>query len=97
MPGSDPAGLEREAVTDGAKVEPGAPDEQSESAALGDAFERGQRRSPVLGGAEGLVGVDQVEAVMRDRRSLGRRGLGGPDVHPAVDLARVGADDLDVG
>ncbi len=48
----------------------------------------------VVGERERLVGVHEVEPVMRDSGSVLDRGLGGPDVKPAVNLARVGGDDL---
>ena len=41
-----------------------------------------------------LVRVDEVEAVVDDPRPLLGRRLGGADVEAAVDLPRVGRDDL---
>ena len=38
--------------------------------------------------------VERVEQVVRDAAALGGRQLGGADVHAAVDLHRVGVDDL---
>ena len=38
--------------------------------------------------------VEHVELVVRDASTLGRRQLGGADVHAAVQLHRVGVDDL---
>ncbi len=49
-----------------------------------------------VGDAEGLVGVDEVEPVMDDAAALLEGRLGRPDVEPAIDLARVGRDDLRV-
>ena len=42
-----------------------------------------------------VVGIDDVDEVMRHRRALGGCRLAGGDVHEAVDLAGVGADDLE--
>ncbi len=47
-----------------------------------------------VGERERLVRVDEVEPMVRHAGSIGRGRLGGPDVEPAVDLARVGRDDL---
>ena len=47
-----------------------------------------------VGDGEGGVGLDEVEAVVDDPAPLGERRLRRPDVEPAVDLARVGRDDL---
>ncbi len=47
-----------------------------------------------VGDAERLVGVDEVEAVVRDPRPLRGGRLGRADVQAAVDLARIGRDDL---
>ncbi len=41
-----------------------------------------------------MIGVDYVDQVMRGGGALGGSRLGGADVHMAVDLARVGRDDL---
>ena len=53
------------------------------------------RRSDEVGDRERLVRIDEVEEVMRDPPALGERRLGRPDVHPPVDLARIGREDLD--
>ena len=49
-----------------------------------------------VGRREARVGVDQVQAEMRDARAVRGRDLGRADVHAAEDLPRVGADDLHV-
>src|SRR5438477_176282 len=41
-----------------------------------------------------LAGVDHVDKVMTDARALLRRRFGRPDVHSAVDLTRIGGNDL---
>ena len=48
-----------------------------------------------VGDAERLVGLDEIEAEVRDARPVGGRGLGRPDVEAAEDLAGVGRDDRD--
>ena len=48
-----------------------------------------------LAGGIALVRIHQVEEVMRHPRALGRAGLGGADVHAAVDLRRVDRDYLE--
>jgi hypothetical protein len=48
-----------------------------------------------VGEREGLVGVDEIEAVVRDARPVRGGRLGRADVEPAIDLTRVGGDDGD--
>ena len=48
----------------------------------------------VIGHAERLVRIHEIEAVVRHAGALLRGGLGGADVHAAVHLARVRGDDL---
>ena len=68
----------------------------------GSRARRGRRSRPAPGPRgraksatrERLIGVDEVEPVMRDAPALGRRRLRGPDVEAAIDLPRVGRDDL---
>ena len=85
--GVEPAG-------DGAQVQPGSAGEDRDAIPLAD---RGQRRTRVadeVGHRERLVGVDEVEAVVRDASAFGGRHLGRADVQAAEDLPRVGRDDL---
>ena len=49
-----------------------------------------------VGRGKGRVDVEDVDEMVRDARPLGRRGLGGADVHPAVDLHRVARENLAV-
>jgi hypothetical protein len=42
-----------------------------------------------------IIGLDDVHQVVADRSALLGRGLGGADVHPAVDLTGVDAHHLD--
>ena len=63
-------------------------------AACRDAGQHAVHVALEVGRREELVGIDQVEAVMRDARPVGGCDLGRADVHVAIDLARIGADDL---
>ena len=47
-----------------------------------------------VGDGERLVRIDEIEAVMWNAVPLLARRLGRPDVQAAVDLPRVGRDDL---
>ena len=42
----------------------------------------------------GLLHVENVEQVMRNPATLGRRQFGGPDIHAAIELHRVDVDDF---
>ena len=86
-----------EAVEHRGEVEPGAGDEERPRAARGDVGDRVVVRRAELGDREVVAGIDEVEAVVADRRPLGRRRLGGADVHPPVHLHRVDGDDLGAG
>ena len=76
-------------------VQPGAGDEQRTSTAPGDVVQRIACGIPELGDRELDARIDEVDEVVTDFGLLGGRRLGGPDVHPAVDLHRVDGDDLD--
>ena len=86
--------LEVEAAGHGAQVEPRPAHQEGVTAAAADRRQGGEGVALVGGDAERLVGDDEVEAVVRDGVALGAGRLGRPDVHPAVDLPRVGRDDL---
>ena len=78
-----------------ADVEPGAADDDRQTAA---ALDRANRERGVVVEARGLipiVGVHDVDQMMGDSPPLLERRLAGGDVHAAVDLAGVRADDLD--
>jgi len=47
-----------------------------------------------VGGAVTLQRIEDVDQVVRHLREFGRGGLGGADVHAAVNQRRVDADDL---
>jgi hypothetical protein len=50
----------------------------------------------IEGETEILVGIDHINEMVRDKSLFLFGGLGGADVHIAVDLAAVGADYLAV-
>ena len=52
------------------------------------------RRNGIVGHGVGFGGVGHIQHVVRHKRLLLRRGLGGSDVHPPVDLHGVHADDF---
>ena len=86
--------LERNVAGDRAHVEPGTTDQQRHAAASRDPVECLERVAPEIGGGERLVGVDEIEAVVGNALAVRRSHLGRAEVHAAVHLARVGADDL---
>ena len=78
-----------------AVVEHGAADQQRRMSARAYGLDRGQRVGAEATGGIALGGLDQVDQVMRHARPLGRVRLGRADVHAAVDLSGIDADDLD--
>ena len=89
-------GREIDVVQCGADVQPGASHQDRHPAAFPD---RGDHRArlPLVRGDARLVGdVQDVEQMMRDTALLLLRHLRGADVHPAVQLQRIGVDDLAV-
>ena len=76
------------------QVQPSAADEQHRTLARLDIGDRLQRQLAVTGAVERLIGIDDVEQVMRHPGPLRRRRLGAADVEIAIHLARVGVDDL---
>ena len=84
----DPSGPAR------AQVEPTAADQDRRPPAGGDLSEGDARAAGELAGRVALGGIENVDEVVRHPGALGERRLGGADVEPAVDLQRVGVDDL---
>jgi hypothetical protein len=59
-----------------------------------DGIDRRPGQTRIVGGRELLVGIHDVDEVMRHFRPLLRAGLGAPDVEPAIHLQAVAGDDL---
>ena len=85
-----------EAVDERAQVEAGAAGDDGQVAAFGDAGEGFAGQAAVVAGGAGLVGPGDVDQVVRDEGALFVRGLGGADLHLAIDGDGVAADDLAV-
>jgi hypothetical protein len=79
---------------EGAVVEHRAADEERNALAAEDFLNLGNCFLAPSSGRKGLVGVDDVEEVVRHARALGRVRLGGADVHAAVHLRGVHRHDL---
>src|SRR5262249_49860038 len=84
----------KEPVTQHLQIEPGTADEQHLPAARFDVGNRGDGELAVARAVERLIRIDDVVEMMRCPRALGETRLRTPDVEPAVDLARIGVDDL---
>ena len=92
-----------EAVDEGAQVEAGASGDDGQvaagsggTAAFGDAGEGFAGLAAVVACGAGFVGRGDVDHVVLDEGALFARGLGGADLHLAVDGNGVAADDLAV-
>ncbi len=74
-----------EAVDEGPQVEAGASGDDGQAAALGDAGEGFASQTAVVAGGAGLVGPRDVDHVVLNEGAFFMRGLGGADLHLAVD------------
>ena len=83
-------------VDHGAQVEPGAPDQQGMVTPSGDGIDGGPGGRLELGNGELLVGIDQIEQMVRHLGPIGPAGLRRAHVHAAVDAHGVHRHDLDV-
>ena len=96
---ASPARLRRRAevepVHDRPQVQTRAADEQRDGTVGVDRLDGRTGVALVVGGRELFVGVDEVEAVVRDGGTIFGAGLRGADVETAVDLHGVAAHDLD--
>ena len=72
-----------------------AHDDRQATAGL-DLDDRGARVVEVFGERDRLSDVSQIEAVVRHPFAVGIGRFGSPDIQAAVELTRVGADDLTV-
>ena len=82
-PGST-AGGEVEAVDQGSDVQPGAAHEDRQRPAARDFGDERPRSLGPVGDGERLVGLDEVDEMMRNRASLCEADLRRPDIHPPV-------------
>ena len=89
-------GCGKEAVDEGAQVETGAAGDDGQVAAFGNSGEGFAGLAAVVSGGAGLVGPGDVDHVVLDEGALFVRGLGGADLHLAIDGDGVAADDLTV-
>ena len=85
-----------EAVDEGAQVEAGASGDDGEAASFGDAGEGFAGLAAVVAGGAGFVGPRDIDHVVLDESAFFAGGLGGADLHLAVDGYGVAADDLAV-
>ena len=85
-----------EAVDERAQVEAGAAGDDGQVAPFGDASEGFAGLAAVVACGAGFVGPGDVDHVVLDEGALFARGLGGADLHLAVDGDGVAADDLAV-
>ena len=87
---------ELQVVDDGPQVEAGAPHQQGVVAPGGNAAQRLPGRLLELGDGELLVGIDQIEQVVRHLGLLGQGRLRRAHVHAPVDAHGVHRHDLDI-
>ena len=84
------------AFEQGPDVLAGAADDDRQATTGLDIGDRGARVVKVFGERDRLSDVSQIEAVVRHPFAVGIGRFGGADVQAAVELTRVGADDLTV-
>src|SRR5207247_4011225 len=91
----DRLGEVRERFAQGLKVEHRATDQEGDAAAGGDFGDQSYGVAAELCGGVAPGRVDDVDEVVRYRSAFGDRRFRGADVHAAVDLRGIHADDLD--
>ncbi len=74
-----------EAFCKRAEVEAGSAGDDGELSAAGDFAEGGAGAAAVFAGSKWLVGIGDIDEVMRDAGALCESGLGGADIHAAID------------
>ena len=79
-----------------AQVETGASDKERFTAARANRLDRRPRATPELPRAHGVLGLHLRHEMMRHASAFLGRGRRASDLHAAVDLPRVDADDLGV-
>src|SRR5207247_11077355 len=85
----------REPFAQGLKVEHPATDREGDAAASGDFGDQSYGVAAELCGGVAPGRVDDVDEVVRYRSAFGDRRFRGADVHAAVDLRGIHADELD--
>ena len=83
-----------ETVEQRAEVEAGAAGDDRQAPTGGDGGERLAGVAGPVAGVETLVGIDEVEEVVRDEGAVGGGGLGGADLHAAVHADGVAGEDF---
>jgi len=87
-------GHRRKATQQGAEIQPGAADQNRQSAAREDIGKGGASIAGEICRRIGLPGFTQVHKVMPDTRLLLRIWLGRADIQPTIDQGRIHADNL---
>ena len=90
------AARESQVVDDSPQVQPGAAHQQRMVAPRGNAAQRLPGRVLELGDRELLVGIDEIEEMVRHLGPLGQGRLRRAHVHAPVDAHRVHRHDLDI-
>ena len=85
---------EPEVVDDARDVQAGATDEDRQCPSCEHRFDRRPRVTLIGRDARLLRDIEHIEEVVRNTAPLSERDLGRADVHAAVELHRVGVDDL---
>jgi len=83
-----------QAVEQGLEVEHGATCEDGQAAPGMNGLDQVQGRLAEGGGGPGLAGFEDVDEMMGNAAPFLGRGLGGADVHAAIDQGGIDADDL---
>lgn len=88
------AGAREQAVHQGTEVKARTTHHQGQVVSVHDLPQHQTGPAGVLAGCERLVGICDINQMMRDAPAVGWREFGRPDVEPAIDLERVAVDDL---
>jgi len=89
-------GTGKEAIREGAQIEAGSAGDDGKALARSYPLEGLTSKAAIFSGGERLVGIGDVDEVMRQACAVGGRGLGGADVHAAIDGDGVATDDFAV-
>ena len=89
-------GAGEEALSEGAQVEAGSAGDNGESSAAGDFAQGCASLSAVVAGGERLIGVGDIDEVVRDVGAFFGCGFGGAEIHTAIDGDGIATDDFAV-